>query len=198
MTAQVIDCDGDGVGKGNGHFVRHGGCGDPSHNEFSGASIKGISRTTWMQIGWVLLATLIFFDNSHSAEFEPRYRWVAPPATGTFDTQEEALAAYTAFEDAANLIRPGTAGDITVLGYELVGLPLQSYFLVNNRPNGYQFKYRTPVDCPNFCYGNGMSLQLECPSGTSMNFTNLGGGSLRYVCAENSPPAEPEPPPVPM
>ncbi len=140
----------------------------------------------------VMLAALLLPDSSHSAEFEPRYRWVVNAISErTFNSREEAFAAYKDFEDEANLIRPGTANDITVLGYEVVGAPGQTHFIYNNIPNGYQFKYQRPADCPDFCYGNAMLLQFECPSGTSASITDLGGGKLRYVCV-SSPAAEPD------
>jgi RHS repeat-associated protein len=189
MQTHVRQCDGDG--KGNDRIVRHGARRHPSHHEFSRTSIKGISNATWLRTAWVVLAALLLPDNSHSAELEPRYRWNVVNV-GSFDSQEEAFAAYKAFEDAANLSRPGTASDITVLGYELVGAPGQSYSVFNNIPGGYQFKIRRPSDCPDFCYAGGMSLERECPSGTSSSTTILGGGYLRQVCFESAPLAEPD------
>ncbi len=145
------------------------------------------------QLRVLCLFALVFTATTHAADFEPRYWWTATGVSPQqFATTDEAFQVYKAWEDNNNLTRPGTANDITVIGYELVGQPGQGYWLINNLPGGYSFRFIRPSDCPNSCLGNSMTLITECPVGTTSVQTGPSGGAFKRYCVEPATKREPD------
>ena len=123
--------------------------------------------------------------HAYALELEPRYWWsVGAGGLGKFSSVDEAYTAYEAWENNNNLSRPPSY-QITVVGYE----PIAG--ATYNGRTSYAFRFYRPADCPNTCLGNSMSLQMQCPAGSSGQVTPIVPNvSYRYSCVF---PAKPEP-----
>jgi RHS repeat-associated protein len=150
------------------------------------SALGGISlHNNKLAVVRIVLFVLLAFTSLTSARaelLEPRYWWERLPDQ-LYSTPDEAFAAHKAAEAANNANVP-PAERSTAIGYEVVGSPGTSYWLVNGLPSGYQIRFIRPIDCPNSCLAGVILLKPECPVGTRPTIEYPGGGVQRVYCEE--------------
>lgn len=149
------------------------------------ATMKPFEYTrTWLIVIFVAFASI----RASAAELEPRYWWQPNITQQLFPSTDEAFAYYKHWWEVDHNAPPGSGNYVSVLSYDLVGSPGIQYYVINNNPTQYQIKYTTVSMAPKTLYGGSLNLVTECPLGTTLNWTSLGNGVMKYVCIEPSAP----------
>jgi len=169
----------------------HGRCG-VANLKLRGLQTAKCDKCNPASLSGVLLLLILLtvpFPQSQARDLEPRYSWSPNVGLGDFESPDEAFAAYRAWEETNNALRPPRYR-VTVLDYIVPA----NTSTINGRPSIYWFKFQRLEDCPTSCYGNAMSLNVECPLGTSIVSTWIvWGQAIRHACVPTPYSTKPDP-----